>query len=146
MVKFNNNDFNLYLIKKESRLENVKTKHEYKIYGVKKEAGNPLIWLEFPDTSFFWQDSNILYNFFLFNKISLEKDSSSSIVKIGLRHDLREHVVLSACIVQTIVYTFEKRLILSEDYLIPGLSKIGLIEEKKKNLSKNELVVDDVPF
>ena len=63
MIEFNENDFNLPEIKKDSKLSNIVTKYEYEIYGLLQED-NPPILLEVPPQLTNEFDSKTLINFF----------------------------------------------------------------------------------
>ena len=129
MVKFKEIDFNLPKIRRESKLFNLVTRFTYRVYGLKVVEGNPAIQLTLPDNDNgnTAVDATPLEKFFKDNKIEFDVDENGefgNVIRIGLRRDLREHIVLCSCILQTIVYVCEKRIELDETYLIPGIPKL----------------------
>lgn len=138
MIEFNENDYNLPQIKSDSKLFNLMTMYPYRAYGLKKEA-NPLILLEFNsnivDQSFMDRLKD-LDAFFTANGLDFLAEDTEEGEKmfIGLRKDLRKHVVLSSTILQTMVYCLEDRLNVKKDFKIAGIPKFDV--EKAHQLEK----------
>lgn len=127
MIEFNEKDFQLKTIRRESKLFNLQTGQPYRVYGL-KNSGNPLIHLSYNyDTvdDDFNTNLRALIEFFERNKIEFAYEAGGGTPKIciGLRKDLREHTVLCSCILQTIIYCLEGRLVLRGDYKITGIPK-----------------------
>ena len=132
-------DFNCHKIAKESKLFNLATRLNYRVYGLRKE-GNPLIEME--SINF---DTNTIPNriqrvrrFLSANKIDInfeerdgDADNYDDKIYIGLRRDLRQHVILSSSILQTIIYTLEGRIELDKKYTIPGIPRFDNEENKE---------------
>ncbi len=127
MIEFNEKDFQLVSIRRESKLFNLQTKNAFRIYGLRK-AGNPLVHLSYNydvvDDEF---DGHLekLVEFFENNNIHFVWESGGGVAKvcIGLRRDLRNHVVLCSAILQTIVYALEGRLDVKSGFKIRGIPK-----------------------
>ena len=127
MIEFNEKDFQLGTIRKESKLFNLQTKNAFRVYGLRK-TGNSLIHLSYNydvvDDEF---DERLekLVEFFKNNGIPFEWESGGGTAKIciGLRRDLRDHTILAASILQTIVYCLEGRLAIKTDFKIKGIPR-----------------------
>jgi hypothetical protein len=129
MVEFNELDFGLNKVRIDSKLFNLLTKNAYRVYGL-KNPNNPLIHVSYNyDTVDEAFDKHIenLAAFFEQNgmKFIAESGGGSEKVCIGFRRDLREHVILTSSILQTIVYCLEGRLDLGNNKKakITGLPK-----------------------
>lgn len=127
MIEFNEKDFQMASIRRESKLFNLQTAHSFRFYGLKK-AGNPLIHLSFNYdvvNDDFEENVSNLSSFFSKNGIEFSNDSGGGTDKvcIGLRRDLRNHTILCASILQTIVYCLEGRLDVKTDFKIAGIPK-----------------------
>ncbi len=130
MIDFNENDFNITKIKKESKLSNLVTKYSYRIYGLAQES-NPLIWIRY--SKYKLRRPELLFRigqFLIRNNLQAEilnvedENKMENTIKIGLRRDLRNHVVLSAAILQTIIYGIEERIDFNKNNRnIPGIPK-----------------------
>jgi hypothetical protein len=131
MIDFNINDFNVQKIKKESKLYNFMTKYHYRVYGLTTENNNPLVLIDYdPEIEYeenFTSKIEKLASFFKKNGIKIEHDTDSEHMKIhiGLRRDLRDHVLLSAAILQTIIFSIENKLNLKDGYSVPGIPKFS---------------------
>lgn len=128
-VDFNENDYNVDKVKKHSKLFNLKTKYNYRIYGLRND-GNPPILIKFNDNIVdVNQEAVELQNFFQKQNILLsidnELDSDKKTIHIGLRHDLRSRVSLCSCSLSTIIYAIEKRLKLDEEFKVPGIPRLS---------------------
>lgn len=125
MIEFNEKDFQLRTIRRESKLFNLQTKQPFRVYGL-TQKGNPVIHLSYNyDTVDDEFETNIalLVEFFKNNGIQFQWESGGGTAKVcvGLRRDLRDHVVLCSTILQTIVYCLEGRLALKADYKVKGI-------------------------
>jgi hypothetical protein len=124
MVKFNPFDFNLEAIRKESKLFNLRTTHDIRVYGLKNE-GNPVIKISVRPTvrkplglcRFLNRQGIHTQAVAVANVPAHEPDQ----IKIGLRRDLRSQLNLCSACLQTIVYYMERRLRLPAEYVIPGV-------------------------
>lgn len=141
MINFNENDYNISKIKKESKLFNLNTKHDYRVYGLRKADENPLIFIELQSGSIntTTDKMGLLVGFMAKNKIEVEFDfNSENNIRIGMRKDLREHIVLSSCILQTIIYYIEGKLTLDMKNSLPGIPKFVKLTPESK--------IKEVPF
>lgn len=126
MISFNTNDYNLSKVRIESKLFNLQTQNSYRIYGLKEED-NPPILITHTNSA----DVKILSSiceFFKNNGIEMEFESEENQEKdfyVGIRKDLRKHILLSASILQTIIYGLEGRVDLKTNYKIPGIPKFN---------------------
>lgn len=125
MIEFNEKDFQLGRIRRESKLSNLQTKNPFRVYGLTTKE-NPLIHVSYNyDLIIENFDENMknLKAFFKQNKIEFQVESGGGTPKvcIGLRRDLRDHVVLCCAILQMIVYALEDRLDLNANYCIDGV-------------------------
>lgn len=126
-ISFNEKHHQLPTIRRESKLFNLQTANTFRVYGLRNE-GNPLIHLSYNydivDDEF---DEKLekLIAFFEANGIQFEWESGGGDeeICIGLRRDLRDHILLSASILQTIVYCLEGRLDVKPTYKIKGIPK-----------------------
>ena len=135
MIEFNERDFQLKAIRRESKLFNLQTGQPYRVYGL-KNAGNPLIHLSYNyDTvdDEFNDHLQTLVGFFERNNIDFVYEAGGGTPKvcIGLRKDLREHTVFCCCIIQTIVYCLEGRLVLRGDHKIAGIPRFTTTRERR---------------
>ena len=119
MIEFNETDFNLVSIKRESKLFNLVTRYKYRVYGL-RQVNNPPISIEYDS---YKHDESLhnkieaLESFFKFNKIevSIYGNADSPRIDIGLRKDLRAFVnkndkpLLASAILSTIIYCLEGR-------------------------------------
>lgn len=126
-IEFNTKDFQMTAIRAESKLHNLQTKNPFRIYGLTR-AGNPLIHLSYNyDTVDEDFDENMqqLIEFFEANNLEFvwESGGGSEKVCIGIRRDLRDHVLLTSAILQTIIYSLEGRLVIRPDHKIKGIPK-----------------------
>jgi len=131
MIEFNDKDFQLATIRRESKLFNLQTKQPFRVYGLTR-ADNPPIHLSYNyDTvdDEFEENMSVLVEFFKNNGIQFVWESGGGTPKIciGLRRDLRNHIVLCSSILQTIVYCLEGRLALKADYKIKGIPKFPAV-------------------
>lgn len=125
IIEFNEKDFQITRIKREAKLHNLQTKQPYRVYGLKIK-GSPVVHVSYNyDNVPEGFDENIakLAGFFKHNGLEFKWESGSGTPKvcIGLRRDLRDHVVLSAALLSTIIYGLEDRVALTENYRINGI-------------------------
>ena len=126
-IEFNEKDFQMATIRRESKLFNLQTINNFRIYGLKR-TGNVLVHLSYNydvvDDEF---DDRLekLIAFFHNNGIQFEWESGGGPERIciGLRRDLRDHTVLTSSILQTIVYCLEGRLDIKPSFKIKGIPK-----------------------
>ena len=129
MIEFNEKDFQLATIRRESKLFNLQTTNSFRVYGLRK-AGNPLVHISYNyDVVSEDFDENLekLIAFFENNGIEFVWESGGGTAKvcIGLRRDLRDHTILSSSILQTIVYCLEGRLDVKSNFKIKGIPKFA---------------------
>lgn len=128
-VTFNENDYALDDIRKESKLGSLKTRAPFRVYGLKRADGkNPPVRVDV-GAGIETLPLRPLAQFFTRNDMMVvctpdPRDRKSPKVRIGLRRDLRKHPVLCACIVQTIVYYLEGKLKLRDSFRITGIPKM----------------------
>jgi len=127
MIEFNQRDFHMATIRRESKLFNLVTKYPFRVYGL-KTSNNPLIHLSYNyDTVDETFDENLseLIGFFRNNGMEFEYESGGGEEKIciGLRRDLRDHLLLTCSIVQTMIYCLEGRLDVDRKFQVAGLPK-----------------------
>ena len=60
-------------------------------------------------------------------------------VSVGLRYDIRKHVILSAAILQTIIYALEGRVDLKQKFKVPGIPEFEGAVKKKED--PNQLLI-----
>jgi hypothetical protein len=142
MIEFNDNDFNIEKISVDSKLFNLVTIYPYRVYGL-KQGDNPLVLIEFNSNvvdSDFMDRLNDLDKFFMANGIDFvaEDTEEGNKVFVGLRKDIRKHVVLSSSILQTIVYCLENRLNLKKEIKIPGIPKFASDKAKEDKAKKEK--------
>lgn len=135
MIDFNLKDYALKEICHEGKLGNLGTQYEYRVYGL-KQSGNPMVLIEYPEHI---QLSEPILGqisiFFAKNNIEVKRayiESEASTVYLGLRKDIREHVVLCAAILQTIIYSLEGRLKLKRGFKVPGIPIFPTEDEQRK--------------
>ncbi len=133
-ISFNKEDYNISKIKFESRLSNLKTKLNYRVYGLKEGR---MLEIDYPVS--FWKGSfanaiRYLEDFQVRNKFTVswnDYDDSNikleeKFVKIGIHKNLRENIPMSVSILQTFIYGFEGRINWEnhKKYVIGGLPEI----------------------
>ena len=127
MIEFNINDENLQAIKAESKLYNLKTKHDYRVYGLKKKI-NPPILISCDATKIDENFEKQIKAFFKKNNLIVEiedDEDDKNRIYIGLRNDVREYIVLTAAIIQTLIYAIEGKLELNSEYSIGKMPKFN---------------------
>ncbi|MEK6882061.1 MAG: hypothetical protein AABY22_20765 [Nanoarchaeota archaeon] len=130
MIDFNENDYNITKIKKESKLFNLATKYSYRVYGLIKQ-GNPIICIQYSNHNINLREPQFLEKveqFLYKNSLRVEirsNEGRNNKIRIGLRRDLRDHVVLSAAVLQTIIYGIEGRIDF-DNKKIPGIPKFNV--------------------
>ncbi len=140
MISFNLKDYQLSAIRRESKLSNMRTKNEFRVYGLAQQYKNPPILIE--AQAAVWENRQEelmeLKNFFdsqgLPNQIGIDETIEDQTIFIGLRRDLRDHTLLSTAVLQTIVYQLENRLDLNNEFKVPGIPK--LVPRATKTRSK----------
>lgn len=125
MIDFNIKDLQIAQIRRESKLHNLQTKQTYRVYGLKTK-GKSLVHISYDYDTVPEGFDDIIYKlsvFFKANNLEFKwtSDNGNPKVSIGLRRDLRDHVVLSAAILSTIIYALEDRLSINENYRIKGI-------------------------
>jgi len=116
MITINKSDYNLKKILEVSELEDLETPATYHIYGVKDKSPNRAVTVTFDSGthSKLYDFTFMISSFFQRNGISLLYDTAhfddSSVIKIGLRKDLRQHPELCANLVKTIVFAGESKI------------------------------------
>lgn len=119
MIDWNQKDFNINKIRSEGKLGNLITKYPYRIYGLKQTREN-LIEIYYNRSRFRLAPLGTLIRVLSDNKIpmSYNAEDDGDKIYIGMRKDLRKHVLYSSALLQTIIYTLEGRLT-----LVPGQTK-----------------------
>jgi hypothetical protein len=136
MIEFNNDDYHMKEIAKEAKLFNLLTRNKYRVFGLKQE-GNPPITIRYnEDNHDIWSFEPPIRSFFTKNGMDVSFDyiEGDRSITIGLRRDVRKDLLLSAAIVQTIVYYGEKRLELNGTYKVLGLDKFGVETSKEEEI------------
>lgn len=124
MITFNTEDFHLNEIVNGSGLETLQTINDYYIFGVKENQYNQDSPMRCAVGIFYKTDVHAIGNtwhkihqFFDRNGItstSIEdenyKTKKPNIIKIGLRKDLRDHILLSKAVIKTIIYVLEGKV------------------------------------
>lgn len=120
MIEFNQNDFKLTDISRESKLFNLVTRFRYRVYGLKQED-NPPVLIEYHFSRVdkkFNERLDALKKFLGANGITADSysESESNRIDIGLRRDLRSFVnrndkpILASSVLSTVVYCLEGRV------------------------------------
>ena len=125
MIEFNEKDFQLDKIRRESKLFNLQTAQPFRVYGLRTKD-NPLVHISYNyDTvdENFDDRLSVLVEFCKANNIELKWESGGGTPKvcIGLRRDLRDHVMLCSALVQTIIYCLEGQLDINSGYKVKGI-------------------------
>ena len=123
-IDFNLKDINISSIKRRSKLFNLKTKMKYYVFGL-KQTNNCLIVVEHYNYLSDYQ-KNTLKSFYLFllkNKLSYREcfnfnKNKKNDIYIGLRLDLRNYIVLSSCLLETLIYGLEGKLDIDVNFKI----------------------------
>ena len=121
-------DEKMYEIKRFSKVQNLKTIYDYRIYGLKNEQ-NPPILIEYNYNlfPFGFIEEQRLTKFFKKNGIKIEfkndKYVNRQLVSIGIRNDLRKSTNLCCCIIQSIIFYLENKTDLLEESPIPGIQR-----------------------
>ena len=146
MIEFNEKDFQLTRIRREAKLGNLQTKNPFRVYGLVTK-GNPLVHISYNyDTVADEFDENIkhLKAWFKKNSIELEVESGGGTPKVcvGLRRDLRDHILLCSAILSMIIYALEDRLNLDANYEVEGIPSFpnakGQVKPKYRVVAQEE--------
>lgn len=124
MVEFNENDFNLPVIRSETKLANLVTRYKYRVYGLRQEGNAPVL-VEYRYNrvdEHFEEKLEALKAFLKQHGIILEvwKDVDTKGIDVGVRKDVRgvlnknKKPMFAAGIVSTIIYCLEGRVDLTE--------------------------------
>lgn len=119
----------------ESFTLNQEFNEDYRFYGLKQE-NNPAIKIDIDLCAISRQayDNNSklkssLEEFLNKHNISVEfnenDDGGEYGIRIGFRKDLRENIILSACLLETIIQVIEGKLKLNEKSIIPKCPKFS---------------------
>jgi hypothetical protein len=131
-ISFNVKDDNMETIRNETKFSNLLTKFEYRIYGLQNDD-NPPIKISAQDSLVTSEQEKAITTFLKNSNIQVEFEDCNSNDKkiyIGIRRDIRDHIILSASLIQTIIYFFEGRLELPSDYKISGIPSFAYNEKK----------------
>ena len=151
MVEFNEKDFQLAKIRRESKLFNLQTALQFRVYGLRTK-GNPLVHIAYNcDTvgdNFDYYLGNLI-EFCKNNNIELQWESGNGTPKvcIGLRRDLRDHIMLCSALVQTIIYSLEGQLDINTDYKLKGIpdfpNVVGIVVKKERKEKALQVVEEE---
>ena len=146
MIEYNEKDFQLGRIRTVAKLKG-QTKNPFRVYGLQTE-GNPLVHLSYNydtviDADVFDENMKKLKDFFKLNRIEFQVEAGGGTPKIciGLRRDLRDHVVLAASILKLIVLSLEDQANLNVDYAVDGIPTFP--DAKGKTKPKYRVVAQD---
>ncbi len=145
MITFNQYDYNLWKIEKDSRLPVAKTRLlDFHVYGLQNDKEIPIVVVSynFPKLSELMTGKKkaALYRFFRSHNVYMgwenTKDSWKNIendvkIHIGLQYNLREKVELCSSILHTIVYFLDGQIQLNDK--LPGIPRIMLDNITKKS-------------
>lgn len=124
-------DYKMYDVERSCKIKDVKTVNSYRIYGLKEE-NNPPILIEYNynlfKKEFTSKEQKEMIKFFKRNGIKIvfkeDKFEKTFLVSVGIRKDLRASTNLSACLIQTIIFYFENKFDLDENFKIPGIQRM----------------------
>jgi len=142
MIEFSEKDFQLAKIRRESKLFNLQTGQPFRVCGLRTK-GNSLIHISYNyDTvgENFDEHMAMLVDFCKNNNIELKWESGAGTPKvcIGLRRDLRDHILLCSAILQTIVYCLEGQLNINGKERINGIPAFpnsrGVVKKQRTEL------------
>lgn len=134
MINFNEKDDNMLIIARLSKLANLETKNDFRIYGLSNEGNWPIL-ISAQENIVSGEQEKQMADFMKINGIeSATEDVKPDCTKIyiGLRRDVREHPELCALLLETFVHFIEGRLELQPDF------KVGNIPSFKTNAEKIE--------
>lgn len=139
-------DTHLVKIEKFSKITDMKTKRYYRVYGLKNEDQPPVLieYLTMPAN----KTEKEIRGFLRRNGFPVEfthpKYRKSDDIEIGLRLDVREHLYLSAAIVNSLIGYFENKVNLPTSPSSFGIPKLVQVdeEEEKEEVKKDEKVLD----
>jgi hypothetical protein len=123
MVNFNLKDLNMEAIAKASKLNQLETRNEYRIYGLAQDGNHPVLFSG-QESVVNAEQEKTLANFLKTNGIDSameDCDTKDRKVYIGLRFDVRQDAELAANLVQTFVYYLEGRLKLPADFKVGSI-------------------------
>jgi hypothetical protein len=129
MIDFNENDINMNQIKERGGFSSLKTKLEFRVFGLAQDD-NPPIGINYNmDKRPSNQIEDEITNFFRNNGLELAFDhKDDEKIHIGLRRDVRENVDLSVALLKTIILNLDGGLELDNSFKIPGLNKFVTTE------------------
>ena len=128
MVKFNQCDYCMETIQRESKLLNLKTRYSYRVFGLQTLSTNPAVAIILrPGLPQPKKLSAFLTRNGIYAKCVRSKNATANSaldIKIGLRRDLRDKTNLCAACLQTVIYYLEGRLSLPKGYTLPPVEGI----------------------
>jgi len=119
MIQINEKDYFMPSIKAEAKFSTLAVQKQYRVFGLKNENNPPLL-LRFNRSTIPEDRVSVLSH--VFKQSGLEVDCYRDYDKgmaIGIRRDVREHVLYSSAILQTIIYYLEGRIELPKNFRIP---------------------------
>jgi hypothetical protein len=119
MIQFNDKDYFMPSIKAEAKLATLAVQKAYRIYGLKND-GNPPLLFRFNQSMIPEDRMAMVAHILEMNGIEadfINEDDKG--LSIGIRRDVREHVLFTSALLQTIIYYIEGRLELPKDFRIP---------------------------
>jgi hypothetical protein len=135
MISIKKADYNLSRILKSAKLHSLRPEHDYYIYGLKLTPSNPPIRIQLSiedDTEIPYQN---IIKFLANSGIKCNygrRYECDEEITIGLRKDVRDDIIFSACLLQTIIYACEFKISLIEPYIkIPRSPKLLTLTKTK---------------
>lgn len=122
-INFNMKDDNMEAIARLTKLCNLETKNEYRIYGLAQD-GNPPLLFSAQESIVNAEQEKAMTGFLATNGIDSameDRDTNDKKVYIGLRRDVRNNLELASNLIQTFVYYLENRLELPADFKIENV-------------------------
>jgi hypothetical protein len=124
MIEFAEGDYNMSKIQAECKFGDIKTKKNFRIFGLSQED-NPPIGIRYNmDKSKVSEVEEELRGWFKESGLILDfEHQNDELFSIGLRKDIRENIKLASSLLKTIIFYFDGQLELEEGFKIPELAK-----------------------
>lgn len=123
MIHFNKKDYFMPSIEAEAKMKTLAVQKHYRVFGLKGENNPPLL-LRFNRQTI--PEDRMAMLAHVLKKSGLEVECYRDYDKglaIGIRRDVREEVLYSAALLQTIIYYIEGRIDLPKSFRIPSDKK-----------------------
>jgi len=133
-IDINANDYNIEKIANYNSFNGILAKNGYELFGL-RQAQNPVVSIELDEDIWTGSDApvdpNILKNILEENGLSVDfnfdyvEKREGKTIFIGLRRDIRKDVKFCSNLLKTIIFFFEGRLKLENNFIFPNKPELS---------------------